>query len=575
MNFTRPELLTLYELITNRLFEIPDYQRTYCWRKKQRKDLFNDILKSRQNDKEHFMATIVCLSKNKRQIGGSRFNVLDVVDGQQRITTLIILLKALCEELKDGNSDENDIADDLRKLLVKEKDDTIILLQTNHDTSNIFSEYLRSAIKPRKDDLKIEAEKNLSEAFNESEIFIKSWGEKFGLSSLYQILMDKLKFILHIVEDEGVVYTVFEVLNSRGLDVDWLDKCKSLLLGIVYEVTEDKAVINSTMSELHTIWSNIYRNIGLNEISGDEIIRFSATFLFDGSLSKTLSSQESLDYIREYCGNSTSKVVAVSNWLLKVSKELLKIKHNPFLDAVTKISHVRLLKLAIELRDDIAETDKRNLRNEWEKTSFRIFGIAGKDSRSKVGDYVRLSQYIFKKHQIVHGQKIALPLGDVKQLLIKLGAEEEYDMSKVIKEISNKDLYEENNWKDELRYFFYKYEKYLNAQKGYNFPDIVWEKIWQSGLNETIEHIYPQTPNSSWDKIPEDFKHRLGNLTIVTPEINSEASNKTYKEKKEVYHKENRLLGLQRITKMYENWNEDAIIHREEELIDWAKSEWG
>lgn len=574
MNFTRPELLTLYQLLTNRLFEIPDYQRTYSWKKKQRKDLFNDINKVREKDREHFMATIVCLSKSKRQIGGNRFDVLDVVDGQQRITTLIILLKALCEELKNGNEKEVEIADDLHKLMVKEKDDTIVLLQTNHDTSNTFSDYLRNADKPNVHDLEIEAEKNLFEAFIECETFVKSWGDDFELISLYQILMDQLKFILHIVEDEGVVYTVFEVLNSRGLDVDWLDKCKSMLLGIVFEVTEDKEAINSTMSELHTIWGNIYRTIGLNEISGDEIVRFTATLLTDNSLSKTLSSEESLDFFKEHCGSNTNKVVNTSNWLHKVAKELLKIKQNPFLDAVTKIAHVRLLKLAIELREDFTEIDKAELRDEWERTSFRIFGIAGKDSRSKVGDYVRLSKSIFKKTQIINDQKIAFPKSDVKHSIVELG--KEYKINTVIREITDKDLYETNNWKDELRYFFYKYEKYLNAKKGYNFPDVVWVKIWNSPLNESIEHIYPQDPKQNWEKLPESYLHRLGNLTIVTPEINSEASNKSYSDKLKVYEKENRLLGLQEIGNKHPNkWNTDSIESREQALLEWAVSEWG
>lgn len=571
MNFTRPELLTLYDLLTNRLFEIPDYQRTYSWGKKQRRDLFNDVIKIRQKGKEHFMATVVCLSKSKRLIGGSRFEVLDIVDGQQRITSLIILLKTLCIELSVGNNEEKDIADDLGKLIVKEKDDTIILLQTNHDTSNIFSEYLRNTFIPHRNDLKIEAEKNLYDAFIETGKFVKSWGEKWGLSSLYQIVMDKLKFILHIVEDEGIVYTVFEVLNSRGLAVDWLDKCKSLLLGTVYENTEDKDAINSTMSELHTIWSNIYRTIGLNEISGDEIIRFSATLLSEQNLSKTFSAQDAIDFIKEYCGTSTKRVVNTSNWLLKVSKELLKIKQNPFLDAVTKIAHVRLLKLAIELRNDLSEDNKNELRTIWEKTSFKIFGIAGKDSRSKVGDYVKLSQNIVKNRQNINGQSIAFPFNDIKQSLIHLG--NEYKIEEVINEIRDKDLYENNNWKDELRYFFYKYEKFLNAKKGYNFPDVVWTRIWQSNLNETIEHIYPQSPDKTWKKIDESYIHRLGNLTIVTPEINSEANNKSFKIKKEVYSKENRLLGLAAVVEKT-NWDSNEIEDRETQLINWALSEW-
>ena len=574
MNFTRPELLTLYQLITNRLFEIPDYQRTYSWKKKQRKDLFGDIFNTREKERDHFMATMVCLSKDKRQIGGNRFDVLDVVDGQQRITTLIILLKALCEKLKEGSEEEVQIADDLQKLMIKEKDDTIVLLQTNHDTSNIFSDYLRCADKPNENELEIEAEKNLLQAFKDCEKFIKKWEKDFSLTSLYQVLMDQLKFILHIVEDEGVVYTVFEVLNSRGLDVDWLDKCKSMLLGIVYESTEDKDAINSTMSELHTIWGNIYRTIGLDEISGDEIVRFTATLLTENNLSKTLSSQDSLDYFREYCGFSPDKVITTSKWLLKVSKELLKIRKNPFLYAVTKIAHVRLLKLAIELRDDFSKEDKKELKSVWERTSFRIFGIACKDSRSKVGDYVRLSKNIFNKTQNVNGQQIAFPKGDVKHSLIELG--KEYKINEVIREITNKDLYDTNNWKDELRYFFYKYEKYLNAKKGYNFPDVVWTKIWNSSLNESIEHIYPQNPGNDWDELSDNQIHRLGNLAIVTPKINSEASNKCYEDKLIAYKKENRLLSLQEIIdKNPDKWDADCIEERENHLLEWAKSKWG
>jgi len=573
MNFTSPELLSLYDLLTNRLFEIPDYQRTYSWRKKQRTDLLNDILKVKSSDQEHFMSTLVCLKKEKRQIGGSRFEVLDVVDGQQRITTLIVLLKALHKHLASGSQDEKDIADDLGKLLVKEKDDTIILLQTNHDTSNIFSEYLRNGVSPNPDEIIIAAERNLLDAYSEMETFVKSWGKRYGLDSLYQIIMDKLKFILHIVEDEGIVYTVFEVLNSRGLDVDWLDKCKSLLMGIVYEATEDKTVVNSTMVELHTIWSNIYRTIGLNAIKGDEIIRFSMTLWMDSSISKVLGSQDALDNIKKYCGTSNSKVVKMSNWILKVSKELLKIKENKFLEAITKISQVRLLKVAIELRDDLTKENKHELREIWEKTSFKIFGLARKDSRSKVGDYVRLSHSIINKNRVINNKDIVFPKNEIGSSIVKLA--EGYKIDEIIDGMSNIDLYDTNNWKEELRYFFYKYEKYLNAKKGYNFPDVVWTKIWDTALNESIEHIYPQTPSHHWEKFPTDFQvHRLGNLTIVTPEINSEAHNKDYSNKIVAYAKENRLLGLQGITSTYDAWNLNSVELREKELLDWAHSEW-
>ena len=64
----RPEYLTFDKILSNRLFSIPSYQRAYSWKEKQRKELFNDILKLYQGkdcNRHHFMATIVCLDKNE------------------------------------------------------------------------------------------------------------------------------------------------------------------------------------------------------------------------------------------------------------------------------------------------------------------------------------------------------------------------------------------------------------------------------------------------------------------------------------------------------------------------------
>ena len=52
---------------------------------------------------------------------------------------------------------------------------------------------------------------------------------------MLRILRNRLGFIFYVLDDEGSVYTVFEVLNSRGLEVDWLDKSKSMLMGIAFE----------------------------------------------------------------------------------------------------------------------------------------------------------------------------------------------------------------------------------------------------------------------------------------------------------------------------------------------------
>ena len=85
------------------------------------------------------MATIVCLRKKEVELGIDEFHQLDIVDGQQRLTTLIILLNAIKLALNSQKSKmEKRVARELRELLVKVEGDNLLLLQTNHDTSHHF-----------------------------------------------------------------------------------------------------------------------------------------------------------------------------------------------------------------------------------------------------------------------------------------------------------------------------------------------------------------------------------------------------------------------------------------------------
>src|SRR6476646_7456581 len=87
----QPQLFKLDSFMHGRLFRVPEYQRAYAWEKKQRSDLFGDIQRVKERDEDHFMATFVGLRRKeeKRQIVADQFSVIEIVDGQQRLTTLI------------------------------------------------------------------------------------------------------------------------------------------------------------------------------------------------------------------------------------------------------------------------------------------------------------------------------------------------------------------------------------------------------------------------------------------------------------------------------------------------------
>ena len=89
----RPELLTLHDLFEKRMFVIPNYQRLYDWERKHCQDLLNDIIKSYEEKRIHFMAIIVTLTQGTETVKAVEQNKVEVVDGQQRITTLAILYR--------------------------------------------------------------------------------------------------------------------------------------------------------------------------------------------------------------------------------------------------------------------------------------------------------------------------------------------------------------------------------------------------------------------------------------------------------------------------------------------------
>ena len=136
----KPDYFTFDTLLQKRLFRIPNYQRAYSWQTKQRKELFGDIEKLTQYDGErhHFMATVACLKTSKKEeIGADEFGIFEIVDGQQRITTLIILMKALAKSLSQNGNITQKEADKLNELLVKE--DRRLILSKRIMTTSRFS----------------------------------------------------------------------------------------------------------------------------------------------------------------------------------------------------------------------------------------------------------------------------------------------------------------------------------------------------------------------------------------------------------------------------------------------------
>jgi len=577
-----PKYLTFDELLQKRLFEIPDFQRTYSWTSKQRRDIFNDITKLynfedyNKGTRNHFMATVVCCTKHKvEEFETSIYNVLDIVDGQQRITTLIILLKAISLKLSEQkNPKYNKTIMNLDELLVKDEDSRLILIQTNHSSALILREYLISGKHPKENGIKTHASANLVQAFVESENFVDEWAENKPILDLLILLKNRINFILHILDDEGSVYTVFEVLNSRGLDVDWLDKCKSMLMGVAFEKLKPRSekMFEEHLEWLHKYWASIYECIGINDIDGTEIVRFAATLYNPHIQSRLFKAEDAIEYFRTICNAEPEKVLMVSKWLLDVAQELESVSSNARLTAVTEIIHARLVAVSVNLSEHFSDEERIKILRQWENVTFKIFGLFQKDSRNKVREYTNLAHFIMG----IHDNKIYVDKdGRVKEVIKKLIAiGEDFSMKAMIKELAEKDCYK--GWQKELTYFFFKYEVFLAKEKGYEFPDKLWETIWVSSASDTIEHIYPQVESTPWDgkitRRKEYHANRIGNLLILPRKLNSKCGNLGFADKKGIYE-DCQMLSTKEIVKNAD-WNIHTIEERTQKLLEWASKEW-
>jgi uncharacterized protein DUF262/uncharacterized protein DUF1524 len=553
MTDIQPRYLSLDGLLTGRLFRIPQYQRNYSWTKKQRDDLFGDILQIRgdQRSRSHFMATVVGLESGKTVIATREHQVVDVVDGQQRLTTLILLLKSLSKALAQRQQD-NPVAKELEQLLVKPDRVSSLLLQTNHDSSNYFQNYLRTGEHPESSRARTLADKELLRAIEECESFVTEHSDDVRSSEdLVSLLRNRLKFVFYEIDDEGQVYTVFEVLNSRGLEVSWFDRTKSILMGMVFDSEEGNR--KQVIDEIHDEWTEIYRCIGLRLGLSVESLRVAATLSLSECPSKPLGEEDAAETLKLISEGGLDKIIATTKWLHQVTESVDKLHKDRRRNAVTGIGQARLVAVSIHLRSDLTSSEKERILDRWERVSFRIYGIMGNDARTAVGDYVRLGWRIRNKR---------LPSKEILSELESIGSK--VSIQDAVKELRKVDCY--TYWQSELLYFLNKYEEHLSRVSGQVFSNEQWNRIWEANASDSIEHILPQSDN-------KEYVHWLGNLTVLPPRLNSQLGKKRPVEKGESYRKTG-LLVTGEVLDQLPKWGKTQIEEREDRLVKWAEREW-
>ena len=560
MTNIQPLYVTLAELIEGRLFRIPDYQRSYSWGRGQRQDLFNDILAvhAKETSSSHFMATVVGLRRDTTSILAKDHHIIEIVDGQQRITTLILLFKAITRVIDSSNPTEKTIGQNLSGSLVKNDKATLLLLQTNHDSSHYFADYLRKGTHPSPKIAKTIADRELLSAMEDCEAFVADWQRNGNsIESLISLLNNRLTFVFYEIGDESLVYTVFEVLNSRGLEVSWFDRLKSNLMAIVFD-SEDGTI--EVIDEVHQLWRQMYECVGLRLGQSTESMRFAATLWAPERPNRTLNPEDAARLLTDRSKSGPEEVITTTQWLREVTVAVDSLAADVRTGAVRRIAQARIVATAVNLRGDFTDDEREAILSRWENVTFRIYGMFRKDARWAVGSYVRLAWSIINE---------GLTADDVLDSLSDIG--KEFPIAEAVDHLRKTDCY--TYWGEELRYFQYRYEEHLAEKAGQNFKNEQWNHIWEGTAASSIEHIRAQ---SRWGNEPDLTKmHSLGNLMMLPPGLNSKLQDKSPKAKAAAYVKTG-LLAAQEVADLISDsgWSLKTMRNRENDLLTWAQEEW-
>lgn len=252
-------LKSLSEIFNDKNFRIPDYQRGYSWGTEQITDFWRD-LKNLTTDKYHYTGMLTISVKD-----GNYF----VIDGQQRLTTIIILLKNILDEFNDDAwlsediQKKNAVAKYLYKATRNSKNSIEVF---GYEEANSSYNFYRKSILEIQNNTKCKPTlytKNLKEADKFFKDKIKKIEPK-DLEILFSKITHKLKFNWYEIERNDVLdeYVIFETMNNRGKPLSTLEILKNRLIYLVTLLDNDNRDKKIIRKKINESWKTIYEYLG-------------------------------------------------------------------------------------------------------------------------------------------------------------------------------------------------------------------------------------------------------------------------------------------------------------------------
>lgn len=497
-------------------FAIPVYQRNYDWTRVQCQKLFNDILSvgAEESLSGHFIGSIVYVHDDVYTVSGLR--ELTIIDGQQRLTTLTLIFNALYRHAIAAGREQqaqriyktfliNEFAEDAEKLKLKPTDNNKVAL---------------AQIMDPKEAVKVSGYSRLVENFR----FFESRIDEANFD-IVQMGLTKLIFVdIALERGKDNPQRIFESLNSTGLELSQADLIRNyILMGLPRK--EQERVFRK-------FWEPIEANARNLDVNDSRVS----------------------DFIRDFL-TLKQKDIPNKGAVYEKFKERYPLPNSPdlmeALDELRELSNVyaRLLNPQIE-KDTVISRELNYIRTleinvayPFLMPVYRDF-VAGVISRDEFASVLRLVQsYVWRRFilslptnalnkifmslydRIDHGDYLA---SIERSLMQRSGTQRFPRDAEVLAMLKDKDMY--SNKSRTRTYFFDRLENHNNRE----FVDVTMPGI-------TVEHIFPQNPESGWRSalapdeyalLGEKYLNTVGNLTLSGN--NGRLGNKTFLDKRDM-----------------------------------------
>ena len=538
---------------------VPSYQRAYSWdtpTEKVDKNTHTDVFLT--DLEEYCRSNTISPYYFGHFLFEEKDNLFYVIDGQQRLTTIVIFLSALFTKLKvlrNLNEDEEVCYEDMVR-----RRSTIRFSTVDYD-NQLFVDYVIEQTKIDKNGLETESARRIVRAFDFFKQKLSSKSEEY-LTKILSIISNST-CTTHPVKNESEAIQMFIFQNNRGKRPSNLEVVKAQFMYNVHLYSDEGK--DALIEEIKNRFEKIYKSISSIEyrISEDDVLLYTLKVYFNslsetntlGKIEKRLLEENSINFIKEFTQSLAISFEHLSIFFGKDERENFSIH-----------SLITLGGIAISL-PFIIKAYK--------------FGLQSND----IGELCASLEHLVLRHRLI-GTRADIT-SRINNVFEKF-TESNKDIQPIIKRIESMKTasewwwsYWNNDWLEKsiqgginhkiAKHLLWKYEGYLEKQghEGYN------PKRFDSIENPELEHIAPTTEPSErphgYGEYDEEFRNQylncLGNYLLLSKSHNCAVGNVPFSKKLETYKHNEQQREIQTLVSENGVWNKEVIQTRKAKIV--------